>query len=157
MMKTIRKHLISVLLIVVVLVSLSACGSSGTAESSAAPVDVSSGADTAPVDLDLTVLSSTMVYSEVYNIMMSPDEYIGKTIRMDGQCLSAYYEPTDMTYYSIVIQDATVCCAQGIEYVLSDGQSYPADDTEATVVGRFESYDEEGTTWYHLVDAVVET
>ena len=111
MMKTIRKHLISVLLIVVVLVSLSACGSSGTAESSAAPVDVSSGADTAPVDLDLTVLSSTMVYSEVYNIMMSPDEYIGKTIRMDGQCLSAYYEPTDMTYYSIVIQDATACCA----------------------------------------------
>ena len=156
MMKTIRNHLIFVLLIVVVLVNLSACGSSGTAETSAAPADASNGEDKATVDLDLTVLSSTMVYSEVYNIMMSPDEYIGKTIRMNGQCLSAYYEPTDMTYYSIVIQDATACCAQGIEYVLSDGQSYPADDTEATVVGRFESYDEEGTIWYHLVDAVVE-
>ena len=88
MMKTIRKHLISVLLIVVVLVSLSACGSSGTAESSAAPVDVSSGADTAPVDLDLTVLSSTMVYSEVYNMMNEPEPYEGKMVKMQGQIVN---------------------------------------------------------------------
>ena len=28
-------------------------------------------------DVDLTVLSSTMVYSEVYNMMVSPDNYKG--------------------------------------------------------------------------------
>ena len=105
--------------------------------------------------MDLTQLSSTMVYSEVYNIMMAPEDYVGKVIRMNGECVSAYYEPTDATYYSIIIQDATACCAQGIEYVLSDGQAYPEDGGEATVTGRFESYDEEGTTWYHLVDASV--
>ena len=98
-----------------------------------------------------------MVYSEVYNIMTDPEAYIGKTIRMEGECLSAYYAPTKTTYYSVIIQDATACCAQGIEYVLPDGQAYPPDGDCATVTGRFESYDEEGTVWYHLVDASLET
>ena len=30
------------------------------------------------VDLDLTKLSATMVYSEIYNMMVSPDKYVGK-------------------------------------------------------------------------------
>ena len=139
-----------VLLLMVMLLTLCACGNE--AADSAVPGE----ADAADVDLDLTQLSSTMVYSEVYNIMTSPEDYVGQTIRMEGQCLSAYYEPTKTTYYSIVIQDATACCAQGIEYVLSDGKSYPAGGGTATVTGRFESYDEEGTVWYHLVDADVE-
>ena len=37
------------------------------------------------VDVDLTRLSSTMVYSEVYNMMNAPGDYIGKTIKMTGQ------------------------------------------------------------------------
>lgn len=36
------------------------------------------------VDVDLTRLSSTMVYSEVYNMMTVPGDYIGKTIKNDG-------------------------------------------------------------------------
>ncbi len=108
------------------------------------------------VDIDLTTLSSTMVYSEVYDIMMDPEAYVGKVIRMRGQALSSYYEPTDQTYYSIIIADATACCAQGIEYVLTDGYTYPADDDTATITGTFESYEEEGAVWYHLTDAVVE-
>ena len=31
-------------------------------------------------DVDLTNLSSTMVYSEVYNMMSTPENYIGKTV-----------------------------------------------------------------------------
>ena len=149
------KRIISSVLLFVLLLTLCACGG-GTAGD--AVDDGSAAADTAgtaAVDLDLTQLSSTMVYSEVYNIMTDPEAYIGMTIRMEGECLSAYYEPTKTTYYSIVVQDATACCAQGIEYVLAQGD-YPADDTEATVTGRFASYEEEGTVWYHLVDAVLE-
>ena len=148
------KKVICSVLLFLLLPALCACGS-GAAGDTAAD-DNAGPADTAAVDLDLTQLSSTVVYSEVYNIMTRPEDYVGQTIRLEGQCLSAYYEPTKTTYYSIVVQDATACCAQGIEYVLSDGQSYPADGGDATVVGRFESYDEEGTVWYHLVDARLE-
>lgn len=30
------------------------------------------------VDVDLTVLSSTMVYAEVYDMVNTPDNYLGK-------------------------------------------------------------------------------
>ena len=145
-----------IFLLMAILLILCACGSQAADSAASDESAVTDGANAAAVDLDLTQLSSTMVYSEVYNIMTDPEDYVGQTIRMEGQCLSAYYEPTKTTYYSIVIQDATACCAQGIEYVLSDGQSYPADGGNATVTGRFESYDEEGTVWYHLVDANIE-
>ena len=156
-MKSIRT-LFAASLLTVLLLSLCACGggeqaSAPKAESNTETAETASAP--AAVDVDLTQLSSTMVYSEVYNIMMAPEDYVGKVIRMNGECVSAYYEPTDATYYSIIIQDATACCAQGIEYVLGSGQPYPEDGGEATVTGRFESYDEEGTTWYHLVDASV--
>ena len=149
------KTLLTALLLAVLLLTLCACG--GGEQASAPAPESGAGTASAPaaVDVDQTQLSSTMVYSEVYNIMMAPEDYVGKIIRMEGQCVSAYYEPTDATYYSIIIQDATACCAQGIEYVLTDGQAYPEDGGEATVTGRFESYDEDGTTWYHLVDASV--
>ena len=149
------KTLLTALLLAVLLLTLCACG--GGEQASAPAPESGDGTASAPVavDVDLTQLSSTMVYSEVYNIMMAPEDYVGKIIRMEGQCVSAYYEPTDATYYSIIIQDATACCAQGIEYVLTDGQTYPEDGGNATVTGRFEPYDEEGTTWYHLVDASV--
>ena len=141
----------------ILLVTLLLSASGGESSAPEATAEIPSSSNLSSVDLDLTQLSSTMVYSEVYNIMMSPKDYVGKVIRMEGQCLSAYYEPTDATYYSIVIQDATACCAQGIEYVLAGNAAYPPDDSNATVVGRFASYEEEGTTWYHLVDAVLES
>lgn len=149
------KALFSASLLTVLLLTLCACGGGEQASAPAQETDTETVSASAAVDVDLTQLSSTMVYSEVYNIMMAPEDYVGKVIRMNGECVSAYYEPTDATYYSIIIQDATACCAQGIEYVLGDGQAYPEDGGEATVTGRFESYDENGTTWYHLVDASV--
>ena len=34
--------------------------------------------------IDLTSMSGTMVYSEVLNMMMAPEEYEGKTVKMHG-------------------------------------------------------------------------
>lgn len=53
------------------------------------------------VDVDLTKLSSTMVYSEVYNMMNSPKEYVGKTVRMYGPAASTTIG--DITYYAVII------------------------------------------------------
>ncbi len=77
------------------------------------------------IDVDLTSLSSTMVYSEVFNMMYEPEDYIGKTIRMEG-IFSAYHDKnTGNDYYSCIIQDATACRAQGMEFVLADEKAYP--------------------------------
>ncbi len=106
-------------------------------------------------DVDLTHMSATMVYSEVFDMLNTPENYMGKSVCMDG-LFTSYLDPENgRYYYACIVQDATACCAQGIEYVLTDGQTYPEDGGNATVTGRFEPYDEEGTTWYHLVDASV--
>ncbi|MBO4678395.1 MAG: hypothetical protein J5626_01855 [Lachnospiraceae bacterium] len=114
----------------------------------------------ADVDVDLTKLSKTMVYSEVYNIMVNPDDYIGKTIRMGGAYNIFVDETTGMTYYYCVIQDATACCAQGIEFILKDDYKYPDDypeeGTNVTVVGRFDTYMEGEYMYCTLRDAVLE-
>ena len=116
------------------------------------------------VDVDLTVLSSTMVYSEVYNMLyFYPEDYYGKTVKMTGQ-FNVYQwvdesgVVADMPVaYACIISDATACCAEGMEFVLEGDYTYPDDypelGTEITVIGEFQSYEENGMTWYHLVNA----
>ena len=60
---------------------------------------------TGVVDVDLTRLSSTMVYSEVHNIVYTPGDYIGKTIKMMGQFV--YYENPDRRSCPTPTQDST--------------------------------------------------
>lgn len=116
--------------------------------------------DAAPADsevLDLTALSSTMVYAEVYNMMVTPENYVGRTVKMQGQF--TVYEDTEnnKVYYACVIADATACCQQGLEFVLSGNVTYPDDypepNTEITVTGVFQTYEESGYKYCHLVDA----
>jgi len=72
------------------------------------------------VDLDLTRLSSTMVYSEVYNMRYDPEPYYGKVIRIEG-LFSAYENPmTGEPYFNCIIPDATACCSQGLQFCLAD-------------------------------------
>lgn len=109
------------------------------------------------IDLDLTTLSSTMVYSEVYNIMLNPDSYLGKKIRMNGP-FSVFENPkTGQLYFACIISDATACCAQGIEFTLEGDYIYPDDYPELgesiTVSGVFETYDEDGYTYCRLKNA----
>ncbi|MBR0082164.1 MAG: hypothetical protein IJP98_05445 [Clostridia bacterium] len=109
------------------------------------------------VDVDLTALSSTMVYSEVYNMVCSPEDYLGKIVKMDGAFAYYHDEATDNYYFACIIQDATACCAQGIEFVLTDDYSYPADYPEAgdeiCVVGTFDTYMEGEYTYCTLRNA----
>ena len=101
------------------------------------------------VDYDLTEMSSDMVYATVYQMMVTPEEYEGKTFRMDGIFYASYYEATEKYYYYCIIQDATACCAQGMEFVWGDGshkypEEYPQEGDYVIVEGTFETYREEG-------------
>ncbi|MCL2045326.1 MAG: hypothetical protein FWG88_02950 [Oscillospiraceae bacterium] len=112
------------------------------------------------IDLDLTVLSSTIIYGEVYQITTKPDEYVGKTIKMSGIYTKSYYDLTGLYYHYLVIEDAAACCAQGIEFVIADGidapDEYLIEMNQIELIGVFGSYDELGETWYCLfVDEIV--
>ena len=112
--------------------------------------------------VDLTVLSSTMVYAEVFAMMSSPEDYVGKTVKMQGifskgQLYAAGSLNDGGTVFACVIQDATACCAQGIPFELAGDHTYPQDYPELgdtiTVVGTFEIHQQEGMEFCRLRDA----
>ncbi|MBR1815211.1 MAG: hypothetical protein IJ763_10615 [Lachnospiraceae bacterium] len=111
-------------------------------------------------DVDLTQLSSTMVYSEVYNMTTAPDDYLGKKVKMSGPFSVYTDESTGKNYFACIIQDAAACCAQGIEFELEGNyiypDNYPAVGTEVTVSGTFDVYEEDGYTYCTLRNAMFE-
>lgn len=115
--------------------------------------------DTSKVDVDLTSMSATMVYSEAADMMTTPDNYIGKTIKMNGAFNIYHDEENDQNYYACVIQDATACCSQGLEFELSGNKKYPDDypevGEEITVVVEFDTYEDSEYTYCTLRKAVM--
>ena len=95
------------------------------------------GCASAPVDVDLTKLSSTFVYSEVYNMVTNPDDYIGKTVKMDGTMNR--YTTTSRELYACIVLDAP--------------SEYPPQGAMITVVGTFATFEEDGITYCYLADA----
>ena len=119
--------------------------------------------DPSDVDVDLTVLSSTMVYAEVLNMMTEPNAYDGKTVKMRGRFGASYgYRPDgtineDVLIFACIIADATACCSQGIEFVLSGAYNFPEDypelDSEITVTGTFKSGEQNGIPYFRVIHA----
>lgn len=113
--------------------------------------------DASDIDIDLTRLSSTMVYSEVYNMMSNPEEYLGKTIRMDGNL--AVYKYPERNYYTCIIKDATACCQQGMEFLWKGNHKYPEDYPNEgdgiIVTGIFDIYYEDQVKYCQLKDATL--
>lgn len=116
-----------------------AASQSSPIESAQADENIAPSSPAASVDVDLTELSSTMVFAEVANMMMQPDEYLGKTVRIRG-IFTTYQDPqTEQVYCGVTVQDATACCAQGFDIVMPQTarypNDYPADASEVTVCG----------------------
>lgn len=111
------------------------------------------------IDVDLTALSSTMVYSEVYNMMYYPDDYRGKVVKMHGVYNAYEDSTTGETYYACIISDATACCAQGMEFLppaLVYPDDFPEQGTEVTITGVYETYTEGEYMYCRLGNARME-
>ena len=116
-----------------------------------------SGVDSAEnigIDVDLTVMSGTMVYSTVINMLESPNDYMGQTIIASGSYYVEYFEGTEKHYHYMIIESAIGCCPQGLEFVLGGENDYPddypAENDLIEITGVFSSYEELGETWYYL-------
>ena len=127
------------------LYSLSGCGGSAAGDTEES------------VDVDLTQLSTTMLYSEVYSIISKPEEYAGKTIRMYGTYGHSLTENTKRDFHVITIAGGVVCCPQdtafGLEFVLSEkaGTEYPRKNSNILISGVYETYEEDGAVYGRLV------
>lgn len=147
-MRKIKLTVAMILSFSLLLGSLTGCSSTKDGEDQAKQESYSE------TDVDLSSMSGTMVYAEVYNMCTNPDSYMGKTVKMTG--LYTEYEGNGRMYYTCLIPDATACCSQGIEFVLKDDPgSFPELGEEITVAGVFGTYMEDGYMYCQLSDAVM--
>lgn len=92
------------------------------------------------IDLDLTKMSSTMIFAQVFNMLISPETFQGKVIKMRG-AFAVYAISESENLFAVVIKDATECCQQGLEFKRRGNPRFPADyppvGAEIEVTGVF--------------------
>lgn len=93
-------------------------------------------AEESKIDYDLTNMSSTMIYAEVFNMLIEPEKYENKRVKMKG-FFTIYNEGSNDEVYSVIVPDATACCQQGIEFFYDFKDNKPVVNSEITVTGIF--------------------
>ena len=124
------KKLLSIFLVIFLVFSMAGCANDKSPRN---PISI----------IDLTALTPVMVYSTVYDMINQPDKYVGEQIVMRGTCSTFVDEEKQTITLACIIQDATACCQQGIEFQLNDDyEEFPEDGKDITVVGEFAVYEE---------------
>lgn len=105
------------------------------------------------VDFDLSVMKPNMVYAQVFDMLVSPETYENKVIRMKGNF--EIYEGSEIMgkSYAVIIYDALACCQQGIEFRYDFGGNLPERGVEMTVTGKFILSELESGISYNFVQA----
>lgn len=106
------------------------------------------------VDLDLTKMSATMIYSTIFDMLVMAEDYIDKNIKLSGW-FETYTDPqTGEMYYAVVVPDATACCQQGLEFIWKGNHTYPDDfpkpGQDITVTGIYKMIETDGVTYTYL-------
>lgn len=107
-------------------------------------------------DYDLMQMSSTIVYSQITDMTMVPEEYAGKTIKMKGR-FEIYGDPDkEDPYLGCIVNDATACCSVGLRFVLTDDYTsadFPLNGSDIIITGVFETYEYQGCTFGEVQNA----
>ena len=68
------------------------------------------------VEIDLSKMNADLAYAFIFQIIVEPEKYEGKTVRMNGT-YEAYYDNAPYGRHDYcIITDVLACCAQGLEF-----------------------------------------
>ena len=110
--------------------------------------------DPSKIDLDLTKMSATMIYSTIFDMLIMAEDYIEKNIKVKGWFETYVDTETGELYYAVIVPDATACCQQGLEFVWPGEHKYPEDFPEVgadiTITGIYKLIENNGITYNYL-------
>ncbi len=112
-------------------------------------------------DLDLTKMSVAMIYSQIFNMLIMPEEYVDKTIKVKGAFEIYPNEKGEIDFFTLTVMDATACCKEGIDFIWAGNHTYPDDypkeGQEITITGSYKSFEnEDGVTRNYLLVSALE-
>ncbi|GEM_PF-6700760 len=109
-----------------------------------------------PKNIDMTKMSSTMIWASFFDIMSDVDSFAGARIKIRGNFM-ILQGPDGEDTYNVVIADATQCCYQGIGFVYEFGGQLPEENAPITVTGSlFTETLESGVSYSYLKDCTIE-
>jgi len=155
---------ISFLLVVCLAMPLAGCqpvttDAQGSAVNAADNTQISAPilTSTAPeVNGEVVEITEALFVSQLNDVYLNLDDYVGKTIKFEGMFMQYTWEIMGMTYY-VVYRDSPGCCGNdgqaGFEVIWPEGSNkgYPNDNDWCEVVGRLETYEENGFTYPRIV------
>ena len=108
------------------------------------------------IDVDLTKMNANMIYSYIFEMVVDPDSYTGKTIKVNGFFYTVVDDDTGERYFAVIIPDALACCKQGMEFKWLGEHTYPDDypleDQEITITGTYRTDIMEGDISYSYLE-----
>jgi len=138
---------------VIVLVVVLNFVSSSRPQTDNSPANIDRNMD---IDIDLTILGETIKTAEVINILSSPEEHLGKVIKINGLYYAVPEPMLGRVRNIIAVTEVDACCPpMGFEIIVGDfvdshNFDFPKPGTRIEVTGVFSTYEEKGFDLYYL-------
>lgn len=87
---------------------------------------------------DLSRMSATVAYAQLYNIFLEQENHVGQTMRLRGQYVPMRDESNEAKYHFIMVYDNAACCQLGLEFLWTNPTAYPADYSLIELTGVFD-------------------
>jgi len=95
------------------------------------------------IDYDLSSMNFTMISSMFFQMVIEAEKYENKNFKIKGifQTFPNPDNPQGLPYFSVIINDVTMCCQEGIDFVWQGNhkwpEDYPKEDQEITIIGKY--------------------
>ena len=107
-------------------------------------------------EIDLTMMSPTMLFAEVVNMTRTPKKYDGATVTLRGGLMILAVDlETGVGSYSCYVEDATKCCQRGIGFTIDrplEDTSILVEGSEVIIRGTLEIYEAGGHNFVRIAD-----
>ena len=109
------------------------------------------------IDLDFTKMNYNMASSIMFEMLIEPEKYIDKTVKISGQLETSIYEGN--RYFSVINWDLTGCCPSGLNFIPPASMIYPDNFPESssliTVIGTMkEAFNGKSNELYFFTTSV---
>ena len=105
------------------------------------------------INYDLTKMNYNIASGLLFDMLIEPEKYANKTIKIKGQFHSEIYE--NKRIFAILIWDMTGCCPSGLSVVPLSTMKYPDDFPDSgyytTITGTLELLDFAGDAAIYLI------
>ena len=99
------------------------------------------------INYDLTKMNYNMISSLLFDFIINPKKYAGKSVKIDGQFETSVHE--NKRYFAVIKWDVTGCCPAGLDFIPPEDLNFPEDfpekGTAVTVTGILQYTEDEET------------